>query len=119
DAYRTDPLRYVVIVGNDDAIPFFRSPDESAIGQESGYVPPVQSNSPSESSLRRDFVLSQDRYGSKTSISLPWNEFPVPGLAVGRLVETPGEIAGLIDAYVAGGGVLSPRTSLVTGYDFL
>ena len=101
DTYRANPLQYVVIVGNDDAIPFFRSPDQSAIGQESGYVPPVQSNSPSEASLRRDFVLSQDEYGSKTSISLPWNDFPVPGLAVGRLVETAGEIAGLIDAYVA------------------
>ena len=48
DSYRTNPLRYVVLVGNDDAIPFFRSPDESAIGLESGYVPPVESNSPSE-----------------------------------------------------------------------
>ena len=119
DAYRANPLQYVVLVGNDDAIPFFRSPDQSAIGQESGYVPPVQSNSPSEASLRRDFVLSQDRYGSKTSISLPWNDFPVPGLAVGRLVETTTEIAGLIDAYVAADAVVSPHTSLVTGYDFL
>jgi hypothetical protein len=80
DSYRSNPLQYVVIVGNDDAIPFFRSPDQSVIGQESGYVPPVSSNSPSEASLRRDFVLSQDKYGSKTSISLPWNEFPVPDL---------------------------------------
>ena len=88
DAYRANPLQYVVLVGNDDAIPFFRSPDKSAIGKESGYVPPVESNSPSEASLRRDFVLSQDRYGSKTSIALPWNDFPVPELAVGRLVET-------------------------------
>lgn len=46
DAYRANPLRYVVIVGNDDAIPFFRSPDESKLGSESEYVPPVQSNSP-------------------------------------------------------------------------
>jgi uncharacterized delta-60 repeat protein len=119
DAYRSNPLRYVVIAGNDDAIPFFRSPDQSAIGPESGYVPPVQSNSPSEASLRRDFVLSQDKYGSRTSLALPWNEFPVPELAVGRLIETAGEIAGLIDAYVAAGSVVSPHTSLVTGYDFL
>ena len=45
DSYRANPLQYVVIVGNDDAIPFFRSPDQSVLGQESGYVPPVQSNS--------------------------------------------------------------------------
>ena len=119
DSYRNPLLKYVVIVGNDDAIPFFRSPDQSAIGQESGYVPPVQSNSPSEASLRRDFVLSQDKYGSKTTISLPWNDFPVPGLAVGRLVETAAEIAGMIDAYLGAKAVVSPRSSLVTGYDFL
>src|SRR4030095_9451686 len=70
-------------------------------------------------SLRRDFVLSQDKYGSKTSISLPWSDFPIPGLAVGRLIETTEEIAGLLDAYVGADSVVSPRTSLVTGYDFL
>ena len=76
---RRNPLRYVVIVGNDDAIPFFRSPDQSSLGQESGYVPPVESNSPSEASLRLDYVLSQDGYGATTSISLRTSDFPVPG----------------------------------------
>ena len=119
DAYRANPLRYVVVVGNDDAIPFFRTPDESGLGEESTYVPPVESNSPSEASLRRDYVLSQDGYGSTTSLSLRTYDFPVPGLAVGRLVETPLEIAGLLDAYTSANGVVSPRSSLVTGYDFL
>jgi hypothetical protein len=119
DTYRANPLRYVVIVGNDQAIPFFRSPDQSMLGQESGFVPPVQSNSPSEASLRRDFVLSQDAYGAKAKLSMTVSDFPVPGLAVGRLVETPTEIAGIIDAYVAANGVVVPGSSLVTGYDFL
>ena len=119
DTYRANPLRYIVIVGNDDAIPFFRSPDQSGFGDESSYVPPVQSNSASEASLRLNFVLSQDRYGSTTSISLPTNEFPVPRLAVGRLIETATEIAGVIDAYVAVNGVVVPGSALVTGYDFL
>jgi hypothetical protein len=35
DSYRLNPLQYVVLVGNDDAIPFFRSPDQSGLGQES------------------------------------------------------------------------------------
>ncbi|MEO8225718.1 MAG: Ig-like domain repeat protein, partial [Gammaproteobacteria bacterium] len=47
------------------------------------------------------------------------NDYPVPGLAVGRLVETPEEIGGLIEAYVAAGGVVVPQSALVTGYDFL
>ena len=119
DTYGANALRYVVIIGNDDTIPFFRSPDTSGLGDESGYVPPVQSNSTSEASLRLDFVLSQDGYGSKTKLSLPSSDFPVPGLAVGRLVETATEIAGVIDAYVGASGVVIPATSLVTGYDFL
>ncbi len=52
-------------------------------------------------------------------MSLRTSDYPVPGLAVGRLVETPAEIAGMIDAYRRPGGVVVPRSSLVTGYDFL
>ena len=103
DAYR-DAIRcrYVVIVGNDDAIPFFRYPDEALLGQESGYVPPVESNSPSEASLRLDYVLSQDAYGVEDQhLAAHRTTSRCPDLAVGRLVETPAEIAGLIDAYVA------------------
>jgi hypothetical protein len=121
DAYRaTNPLKYVVIVGNDAAIPFFRYPDQALLGPESGYVPPVSSNSASDASLRGNFVLSQDGYAAAAQISLLVNDFPIPGLAVGRLIETPAEIAGMIDAYMAAGGsVISPTSSLVTGYDFL
>ncbi len=122
DSYRNNPnLRYVVIVGGDDVIPFFRYPDESLLGQESGYVPPV--DGVSDASLRGDYVLSQDAYGSKTRISLRTSDFPVPGLAVGRLVKTPAEIVGMIDAYTADNGrcgtTVRPGSSLVTGYDFL
>ncbi|MEO6712908.1 MAG: DUF642 domain-containing protein, partial [Mycobacteriales bacterium] len=121
DAYRANNsgLRYVVLAGNDGVIPFFRYPDESLLGQESSYSPPVATNSTSEASLRRDFVLGQDAYGSSQSIAQRSTDLPVPGLAVGRLVETPAEMAGLIDAYVSADGRIVPRTSLVTGYDFL
>ena len=121
DSYRANNagLRYVVLAGGDDVIPFFRYPDQSLLGQESGYIPPVDSNSASEASLRRDFVLSQDAYGSGMQISLRTSDYPIPGLAVGRLVETPAEVAGMLDAYTAANGVVSPGSSLVTGYDFL
>jgi hypothetical protein len=121
DSYRVaNPgLRYVVVVGGDTVIPFFRYPDQSLLGQESGYVPPVKSDSISEAALRKDFVLSQDAYGSGVSVSLRTSNFPVPGLAVGRLVETPAEIGGMLTAYTSVGGVVAPGSSLVTGYDFL
>jgi hypothetical protein len=91
--------------------------DETLIGQESNYEPPVTSGTISDASLTNDFVLSQDAYGAKTRISMR-SISSRSGLAVGRLIETPAEIAGLIDAYTA---QRSHRTSssLVTGYDFL
>ena len=121
DSYRPNnpELRYVVVVGGDGVIPFFRYPDQSLLGQESGFVPPVASDSASEASLRRDFVLGQDAYGAGVRVSVRTTSFPVPGLAVGRLVETAADIAGMLDAYADGGGVVRPNTSLVTGYDFL
>jgi hypothetical protein len=64
-------------------------------------------------------VLSQDAYGAGTQVSLRTSEFPVPGLAVGRLIETPAEISGLLDAYTTANGSVAPASSLVTGYDFL
>ncbi len=81
-------------------------------------MPPVLATSASEASLRRDYVLSQDAYGSKTQISLRTSNLPIPDLAVGRLVELPDEIAGMIDAFTAN-PVMTPSSSLVTGYDFL
>ena len=59
------------------------------------------------------------RYGSKTRISLPSSDFPVPGLAVGRLVETRPRSPGSSTPIVAADGVVVPTSSLVTGYDFL
>jgi hypothetical protein len=120
DTYRANnALSYVTIVGGDGTIPFFRYPDESMLGPESGYEPPVGTTTASEASLRTDNVLGQDAYGSKAEISLRSNTFPVPDLAVGRLVETAAEASGLIDAYTATNGVVTPHSSLVTGYDFL
>jgi hypothetical protein len=121
DAYRaSNPgLKYVVIAGGDGVIPFFRYPDETLLGQESGYVPPVGDTTASQASLRLDYVLGQDAYGSSDQISLRSTSFPVPDLAVGRLVETAPEVSGMLDAYTAANGSVTPHSSLVTGYDFL
>jgi hypothetical protein len=120
DAYRaTNPIEYVVVVGDDDVIPFFRYPDPALLGNERLYVPPVGDNTASQASLRLGYVLSDDFLASSTSVSLHGNAFPVPDLAIGRLVETPAEIEGMLDAYLGANGSVSPSSSLVTGYDFL
>ena len=122
-AYRSaNPgLKYVVIVGSDHVIPFFRYPDTAGLGPESNYVPPVLDNSASQASLQSNDVLSQDAYGSNTVLDVKGVELPIPDLPVGRLVEAPAEISNMLDAYMSlpNGVVPSPHSSLVTGYDFM
>jgi predicted outer membrane repeat protein len=122
DKYRAaNPgLQYVVIVGGDNVIPFFREPDQSSLASEKNYFPPVLDASASQASLRNGYVLSQDRYVASTEISFKSTTLPIPGLAVGRLVETASEATGMLSAYLAtANGVVQPTSSLVTGYDFL
>ena len=121
DMYRSPSLKYVVLAGGDNVIPFFRHPDEALLGPEQQYVPPVLDSSASQASLRLNYVLSQGDYGAKFSVSFGSDEIPIPDLAVGRLVETALEATNMIDAYLltSGGTVPTPTSSLVTGYDFL
>ncbi len=123
DDYRAlNPLEYIVIIGDDDIIPFYRYPDNALLGNEENYVPPVRDDTPSQASLRLGYVLSQEQYGAEFSISVKGNDLPVPKLAIGRLVETATEISGMLDAFIDetnNGVVDTPTSSLVTGYDFL
>jgi hypothetical protein len=129
DAYRagsgaTGRIKYVVLAGGDDVVPFFRYPDTASLAPEVNFYPPVKADSASEASLRANYVLGQDGYGSSQTITVGPVDFPVPGIPVGRLVENETEIIGMIDAYlgiapVNGARAVSPATSLVTGYDFV
>ena len=113
-------LAYLVLIGNDEIIPFFRHPDFALLGSESSYTPPVQNETASQASLKSNYYLSQDDYGASRDLSFKTDVLPIPDLAVGRLVETSAEIATLLDAFAQGGGQLAaPQTALVTGYDFL
>ncbi len=122
DRYRlVNPLEYVVIIGDDQVIPFFRHPDQALLASEKNFVPPVRDNTSSQASLRLGYVLSQDDYGASRSLSIKDDTFPLPDLAIGRLVETPQEIITVLNAYLntTDGVVPTPQSALVTGYDFL
>ncbi|HVM70346.1 MAG TPA: MBG domain-containing protein [Anaerolineales bacterium] len=114
-------LEYIVLVGNDHAIPFFRYPDNALLASETDFAPPVLDNTTSQASLKSGYFLSQDAYGSAEDISFKAGTIPVPDLAVGRLVETAADINHVLEAYLnhSSGGVVSPTNALVTGYDFL
>ncbi|MEJ2750176.1 MAG: C25 family cysteine peptidase, partial [Anaerolineae bacterium] len=123
DAYWTlnPSLAYVLIVGDDGVVPFFRYPDNALLANENNYVPPVRDASASQASLRLGYVLGQDAYGSRVDISSKNTTLPVPGLAVGRLVETAVDATDMLNAYLTtnGGQVDLTTPPLVTGYDFL
>jgi hypothetical protein len=126
-SYDNPNLKYVVLVGGDSSIPFFRYPDPSTdLAPESWYVPPIGPGTPSEATLKSNYVLGQDEYGTSTVLSLGGTKFPVPERAVGRLVETASEALAALNADLVGTGAsttlkpaVSPTTSLVTGYEFL
>ena len=122
DSYRElNPLAYIVIIGNDDVIPFFRHPDQAMLANERNYVPPVLDDTASQANLRLGYVLGQDRYGATIELSSKGDTLPIPNLAVGRLVETPEQVVTMLDAYLStpDGVVAAPSSALVTGYDFL
>ena len=121
DAYRlNNPVDNVVVIGNDDIIPFFRYRDGSLLANEDGFFPPVEDGTASQASLRLGYVLSQDTYGASIEIDRKNTSIPIPELPVGRLVETPTEITTMINAFLSTNGTVpSPSTALVTGYDFL
>src|SRR5690606_20939291 len=119
DGSGNETLEYIVLVGNDDIAPFFRHPDRTELGNESGYVPPVEDDTASQASLRLAYTLSQDGYGASTEVEVSGSTLPIPDLAVGRLVETPRDIVTMLAAFAATNGVVAPNSALVTGYDFL
>jgi hypothetical protein len=119
DSFRSANLKYVVLAGGTDAIPFHQVSDVAGLANEKDYVPPVDPLSAAEGSLRSGMVSGQDFYGSSTSLSIGGRTVTVPGLAVGRLVDTAKDITDTVAQYQATGGVVAPQTSLITGYDFV
>jgi hypothetical protein len=75
----------------------------------------------SQASLRLDYVLGQDAYGSRLDISMQGSNLPLPQLAVGRLVETAAQANTVVEAYLqtTNGVVDTPTSALITGYGYL
>lgn len=112
-------LRYLVFVGSDGMIPFYRVRDQNpTMWRErnySIYVPPGTV----QAALAADMLLTDDFYADRFPIvpsSSFWTDghpFYLPDLATGRLVETPEDIAAVIDAFLASDGVISLGPALV------
>ncbi len=134
-------VRHIVLIGSDEVIPFFRLPDLTTIANEADYleylktVDPrsngaslISSDNPLGAALRNRMLLSDNPYGTNRPYRFYGFPLFVPELAVGRIVERPGEIADFLRRNAPGWGgnnielrgdpYSNPSLSL-TGYDFL
>ncbi len=108
-------LRYLLLVGNDTILPFYRLHDPTRATERLYHQ--LDPQTPIGAAQTQNFFLSDDYYAS---LEPPQPNGPViyaPDLAMGRLVETPNEIQAtlyrfLIDIPTEGGG-------LVTAYSFM
>ena len=124
DSLRTglNDLRYVVIPGADEIVPFGRVPDRSAMANEASYGGDVAirgKDNATSSSLSAGFLLSDNPYGDLNPFTFGATPLYVPQLAVGRLVETPADIMAGIDQYIASNGVRTPNASFNAAYDWM
>ena len=113
-------LKSIVVVGADHIIPFARLLDQTQQANELGFRSTFGFvNNEYVGAVAAGYLFSDDPYADQDPQSLLGGSLYVPKLALGRLVETPGDIGKQLDAYTARNGLVNPQTKLVTGYDFL
>jgi hypothetical protein len=110
-------IEYLVLVGDDRALPMRRILDMTPRVSENSYKH-TDVNHPTGAALKANYYLSDDYYGDREPTTGNGGELLIPDLAVGRLIESPSEIMSQIDAFLA-----NPLTVvdniLVSGYDFV
>jgi hypothetical protein len=103
-ALDADPtIEYVVIVGPDWIIPFFRAPDNTVL-------PPTLPPDPA--------TFTDDYYTDRAPAPIGDHFLYIPDLPSGRLVEHPYHIIGQIDTFLDDAGVALEDAAAV-GYDFV
>jgi hypothetical protein len=110
-------LKYVVIVGGDQIVPFRRIQDKTLIANERTYGS-IAEEPTIVAAFDERYVLTDDYYVAPLPMKLQGREVYLPQYSSGRLVESPLEISAYLDAFQAQSS-LTPNDAFVTGYDFL
>ena len=95
-------LKYLVIVGGDQVMPFARLDDFTVTASnEAGYASTFGTNTELFATLNAGQMLSDDPYGDVNPVPYLNRQLYIPELAVGRLVETPAQIVATLNRFVA------------------
>lgn len=110
-------LQYIVIVGDDRIIPFRRIADRTQ-DPESRYLDsfPFLTSTALGAAFANKYFFSDDYYASSQSNRMGEQEVYLPDYGIGRLVETPEQMGGVIDSYLSNSS-LPPGNSLIAGYN--
>jgi parallel beta helix pectate lyase-like protein len=114
-AANASTMEYVVFAGGDRAIPYRRITDLTFAG-EINYSPPVEGVS--GASLANNWYLTDSFYLAASPVERMGQLIWLNEVTGGRLVESAADIMKNINTYTAKGGVLTPTSSLVAGYQF-
>ena len=131
DVYKN--IEYIIIVGNDEVIPFYRIQDkslESYVGSyglydEKDYIEKYKQLKPATTigvAFNETRFLTDDFYANFESEELPEGfegELYIPEKPIGRLVETPAEINKTIAIFSNKGDIVNPKRIFITSYDFM
>jgi CSLREA domain-containing protein len=112
-------LKHVVLVGGDDLVPHARIDDATTYANESQHAGTFRQADQYLGSFANAKLLTDNPYGTVRPIRFFNRHLYLPELRVGRLVETPADIARALGAFVDFDGVLAPETAFTTGYEFL
>jgi hypothetical protein len=129
-------LRYIVLLGTDEAIPMARthdpvtlSPEENVAADLAFTTSGLTKGNALYNAAAGNNIVTDGAYGAFATISWLGRDLLVPQLSVSRLVESPDDMRTQVDRYLAssglagspqtGPGTLNPATILPTGYDFL
>lgn len=111
-------LRYLLLIGDDRVLPFYRLPDRTIETPEKTYAE-VNEKHPTGAALRGNYYLTDDFYATdKPTITSAGTVLYIPDLAVGRLIETPADMGQLIDRFLGAPMPVIDRV-LVTGWTFV
>lgn len=109
-------VEYVLLVGDDQALPFRRVRDYTA--QPENTYSEVDANHPTGAALHQNYYLTDDYFVDREPTANAGREIYIPDLVVGRLIESPSDMIGLIDQFLAD-STLDSYNALITGYDFV